>query len=121
MPHIIVTSPPQFKPTADWKTVLIALSNRLAELNATFALSDCKARLITAIESVVGDGSIATDHPVIAIDIKVMPGRPESVLCEIGPAIRDEVARFLPANSSPIEITVDVQELGGPRYSKIRL
>ncbi len=121
MPHIIVTTPPNYTPPRPWRDILISLSRTLAGLNPTFQLSDCKARTVSAVESVVGDGSPTRDHLLIAIEVWVMPGRPDDLLRQVGPALRDQMATLLTPTPPPIEVTVDVQELSGPRYSKVLL
>lgn len=118
MPHIIVTPPPNYTPPRPWREILISLSQALSALNPTFQLSDCKARVVPASEMVVGDGSATLDHLVIAIEVWIMPGRPDELLREIGPLLRDKMAESLATTQIPTEITVDVQELSGPRYAK---
>ena len=118
MPHIIVTTPPNYTPPQPWRDILISLSQTLAGLNPTFQLSDCKARTVSALENVVGGGDPALDHLVIAIEVWVMPGRPADLLRQVGPSLRDQMAILLTPTSMSIEVTVDVQELSGPRYAK---
>lgn len=118
MPHIILTAPPTFTPPKPWRDILISITHTLAGLNPTFQLSDCKARVIQSTDAVVGAGEPGLDHIVIAIEVKIMPGRPEDLLRQVAPALRDQMKVLMAGVVQKIEITVDLQELGGPRYAK---
>ncbi|NBV84247.1 hypothetical protein EBR57_09045 [bacterium] len=118
MPHIILTAPPQFVPPTPWKDILISLTHTLTNLNPTFQLGDCKARVVQSTDAVVGAGEPGLDHIVIALEVKIMPGRPEGLLRQVAPALRDQMTVLMAGVAEKIEITVDLQELGGPRYAK---
>lgn len=118
MPHIIVTAPNHYTPPIAWRDILTSLNHVMAGIDPSFKLSDCKSRVILSNDAVVGDGSPSTDHIVIAIEIRIMPGRSNDIVQQVTPAIYHHLSTILGGGPSPIELTVDIQDLSGPRYSK---
>ena len=116
MPHLTLEYTSNTAPPDNWQETLLALHRTLEEVGG-IALANCKSRIYSVDKFIIADGQ--SREGFVHLDIIFVRGRSEAVKTAISKQCLDILkSAFLPINSVPLQITVDVGDITLETYSK---
>lgn len=117
MPQISFEFTKNIAHLADYRSVALDLHDVLvAEISSS--LEDCKTRLATVENYVIGDG--AADEAFIHVTFSILSGRSQAMKESLSTKALEVIARAMPSAIAQrsIQITVDIRDLERSTYKK---